>query len=254
VQLKAFVDVEGSGEGVTVVKGLGAAAGSIGVLVAGAESAEVRSVTLSTAQSAADSARMYMYVLQGAARLRDVTLLGTSDGGYSLIGADLISANDLILDRVKVVINGAQNETGVQLRGASESLHDVTIQMAPLTYGVGVNAVSGSTLEILGSSIVVTTNGYPTRAAVVTVGDTRIAASRLVATGAGQGVSVQAGGVVRVENSLVSGTQYAYLNQGGEVDVAYSRLDGPTVTDTNYGGTSRCLGTYGDALQPVTCQ
>jgi hypothetical protein len=253
LQLKSYVDVEGSGEGVTVVKGVGAVvSANIGVLVAGADNSEVRALTLQATQSAADTSRMYLYVLQGGARLRDVTVTGTSDGGYYLAGADLVSSV-LALDRVKVQLSGAQNVIGVQLRGVTETLRDVDVQVTALSYGVGLDGLQGATLDVVGSSFVVSSAGYPTRAFITSVADTRISASRLIATGSGQGLAASSA-VVHLDGSLVSGTQYAFLNQGAEVDVAYSRLGGPPFTDPGYGGTTRCLGTYNDSLQPVTCQ
>jgi hypothetical protein len=124
VVMKQFVDIEGSGEGVTYIRGLGGATATDGVL-RGIDNAEVRFLTVQADAGGTHCTAMYNGA--DAPTITHVTLHG-SNCSLENIGLynDLISAPTMVHVTGKANSSGSTTNYGIANRDSSPPMYSVT--------------------------------------------------------------------------------------------------------------------------------
>jgi hypothetical protein len=280
--MKSYVDVEGSGQGVTVIRGQGTTGGGFRhVVFAAAAPSELRSLTIEGIGSAPITQGEYLTLvsnydganyLPGASSLRDLTLVGDGRGlAAGVFGVLYAVASDVVLQDVKIRVSGTQGPGGVTV-GASAwewtgpgeaprvTLRGLDVRLAGGISPEGVN-LSGAFVAELRDSSVRVSGGSSLNVGVRTTNiTTRITNSTIETEGAG-GQAVQAsaeglpGRATYVDHSSLSSTNggYSTLRGSGGIKVfaAYTKVVGPLVNSEN---ARTCLGLYNENYQPVSCQ
>lgn len=256
VAVPAYIDIEGSGRGVTVIRGSGTGAYHGGYHVIDTQSpVEVRDLTVENYGVYGDHRGII-----GASRIRNVQVNMVPVGSLSLSGSAInADVGEVELIDVKVNFdfshqtgNPVNNLSGVKLTGSGGtallSNVIVNIPVGQVNSGIGLEIPIGSgacTVKIKNSEISGADTGLRAYYSSVFVSDSTIEAKRSY----GSGVVTGTGSTIHIDHSSVSGSQYSVGHFLGTTYVAYSKMSGPT------GGTApiTCIGNYDDTYNPVTC-
>jgi len=130
---KAWVDVEGSGEQVTVLTGSGART----VMMSAAGQIEMRALTVRATGAAHSTA---IFIELGPVSLRQLTVLVDPNGNFSATGINSEFTADVRMHDVQVraVATGSANATGIQLEHAS-NLEAVEVEAEGGNKAVGIS-------------------------------------------------------------------------------------------------------------------
>ncbi len=225
--MKPYVDIEGSGEGVTKITAVGSASSNAGTVV-GASNAEIRLLTVaSTVNNPYSTA---FFVPYGTSpKLTHVTLLSTP-GFTGSIGMYSVGTPTL----TDVTVNLPAGGQGIQLSGG-ELLQRVNVTVAPGFYNNGIEVFSPF--------------GSPYTPPPTTIIDSTIKA--------GLGISVGSISTVIVKNSTIVSSSDTINNDGGNVSIANSQLVGSVLSIP--GGPTyalNCVGDYNGSYSPLnsSCQ
>jgi hypothetical protein len=273
--MKPYVDIEGSGQGSTIIQGPGngdtsyltgiiktassaelrdlqvvsagsGQASSIGIFVPPGANTSIRDVTV-TAGSA--NYNWGIRSLAASPSIQDVTLNVLSSSTYQSVGIGTTgsSANPILKDTVITISGTGSYAYGIYSDGIStpRELRDLEITLGgsnSSNYGIYVDSYGSSQTFLLTNSIVTVSGGTFNFGLVFyggTFGIFNVKASVLTTTGTNSyGIFASSSNVVSVTESEVSGTN-AIQASGTIVKAGASRLAG-TVT----GGTLICTGAY----------
>jgi hypothetical protein len=264
--LKPFVDVEGSGEGVTVIRGA-----SSGAVIEGADDVEVRSLTVEHVPGGASSVA---FDLAGdATRLTRVTALAT--GGASAnhaitaagtgavftevtavaaapVGGSAIAiyiTGDAVLRRVTAKAQGGASSSAIVATAGSSLAEDVTATASSATFLRGVSLETGASATLRRVDAFASTGLAGATAIGLSLldGNVTVDGGSYVATAQtsyGLLCSQLAGShTARIRNSRIAGVAHSVKADAGyEVFVGDSLMGGGAV-DPN-GGSITCFGAY----------
>jgi hypothetical protein len=240
LQMRQYIDIEGSGENVTVIKGNidSATAG----VVNGATLAELRSLTVTHTGGGSNAVAIYNRNSSPALTNLKVNASGSSNnyGIYNL--ASGLGQASSIMTKIAVNVSGGAgsfnygvyNDGTDAIPGASPTMtsvsiliHGVLFSPPTSTYGVYNNDISSLVMTNVTASAYDGTNNY--------------------------GVFNATAGTVEIRHSVISGTTNTIRNGSGVTTyVALSQLDGGPVSNA---GTLRCAGVYDEnyLLQVTAC-
>jgi hypothetical protein len=274
--MKSYVDLEGSGELVTVIRGNGSASGGVTLQVAA--NSELRYASVINPGGVTNAIAVTMV---GPSRLQHVTAsaFGASNTSIAIAmnNGTLrdVTATALATGVVNrgIVVGGQALLENVIAEGSGASSTNRGIEISsPLTESLGVfaSAMGGIFAEAIyvsssASASFRAVNAYAQGGSSVNKGmyivssGVKIASSSLTAAGpagATFGISMDSGSTVRVDSSLVAGNNATIsLLDANTVLVGASRLDGGPVFLFGSGGVAKCAGVYDESFNffSTTC-
>jgi hypothetical protein len=158
--MKPYVDIEGSGQQSTIIRGLGNDSGFLTAVVLGASRAELRGLQV---QSSGSGYAYSIAVLlnQASTSLRDVTL--TSSSATSTWGLRILSANANI-QNVTITVAGGTATYGISNTGGTASspvIRRAVINVSGASSGYGIYSDQNASPRIRDVEITVSSNtGY----------------------------------------------------------------------------------------------
>jgi hypothetical protein len=213
LDMQSFVDVEGSGEGVTTITSSNPFSGT----VVGAANSELRSLTVK--HTGGPNGATAILDFANDFRVRHVTAAASGEGpinyGVNILGTAMLS-------QVTATASGASaRNTGVEIRGTA-TLDQVTATgsggSGDGSRGVEIGNSSADATAVL-SQVTATASGGPFSYGVLNAGSTQI------------------------HNSRISGDTATLGNNAGTMRVGASHLSGPPSTKSS-GSTLICAGVY----------
>jgi len=254
ISMKEFVDIEGSGENMTVIK-----TGRHGGVLIGANNAEVRSVTIMNTGPGLQPSGIYNWNVSpkisnitvisyggsqnfgiinsgnSAPVITNVTVLvETTDSSSSGIGIYMDNSSPAI-DNSTVNVYGSigTNNIGLMIRSSSPSVSNVSVNV------LGSTSVRNEAIEVVDST---TTYSNPLLTNVT-----------IEATGSASnyGIWSTTMGVITINRSTISGEPYSlFVYYRSTFKIGSSQLLG--LID-NGGGIMQCYGVYDENYAQVTC-
>jgi hypothetical protein len=246
--MRAYVDIEGSGEGITTVtSSLSTGSGTI----VGTDNSELRYVTVKNRGGGDGPQVAALFSESKSPRYTHVTAIAS---GGTENNAIHISNGAPVLSYVTAIASGGSRSTGVANFGGLLTASNSTFSAADAantnlgvlsTFGGTVRAAS-STISASGGVIAV---GLRTNNGTHTVANVTVAASGATESyGMYNGWRVAAP-VVNAHQSRISGGTYSIYSIGGTIQVGASQLAGPVGT-LNIGFV-RCAASYDATFNPL---
>lgn len=243
--MKPYVDIEGSGEGVTTITS--ADASGAGTVV-GADNSELRYLTVRNNGSGQQSVAIFTQTT--SPRLTHVTAISSgSSENYGLH----ISNGSAVLTNVTVRASGGVTAIALanlggatSASGSSFSASDSTgLVAAILTASGGAMKLQSSTLTASGGSIAMGLRAYNSSQMLTNV--------TVSASGSGESYGINSGWKtqtpsVQVHQSRVSGQTNSVFTVGGFVRLGASQLSGPV--EALNAGTIACAASYDSNFNP----
>jgi hypothetical protein len=283
--MKPYVDIEGSGQQSTIIRGWGNNSGFLTAVVLGANSAELRNLEVLSV------GRGYPYSIavllnQVNTSVRDVTLIssgatGTSSWGLRNLGANSTVQNVTInviggtygygisntgaassapvIRRAVISVSGATSGYGIYSdENASPRIRDAEITVnAANGYGIQYNYgsfLSGASLEVSNARINVTAStGEATGIDLVANDTVTVSHTNITATstqGYGSGLRANTyyfSGVFLADHCDVMGSTYSVSAPTQIVRAGASKLDGPASI-----GTPTCAASFNGSYTPLS--
>lgn len=247
LQIKPYVDVQGSGQGQTVLRSAGGSTIGSGATVEVQDRSEVRDLSIENSGGGDFAVGVYA---AGHGVLRDITVQvsGAADDGYGVI---VPSCDSILIDGVTAEASANTNTSaGVSFLSCTTArISNSTV--SGLDGGASNFGVQSGATETLITNVSATADGTGSASALATDrSDTTVRDSRLTATSSGsvsRGINIFDGGTgsvlytVEVHGSRVSG-QSAAVHTGTETDALFgaSQLDG----GVSGVGNKTCAGVY----------
>jgi hypothetical protein len=284
--MKPYVDIEGSGQGSTVVSGEANNDSTYQTgIIATANAAELRNLQVVSQGKASQASALGIFVPAGAASsIRDVTVV--AGGATANYGIRNLSSSPLIQNVTIAIASAGTASYGIANSGSaaptikhavigitgSESYAygiyndgtavpaemrdlEITVSSAYIAFGLyAYSSGNNETFLMTGSTMVASGTGASFGAwfsggkgTVLNLKTSYIKAT----TGISYGVFITNTYGVSVNHCEVTGTAYSILSQGGIVDVGASRIAGPVA-----GGSVACAAAYNPNYVPLNsaCQ
>jgi hypothetical protein len=250
VEMKDFVDVEGSGQDITAIEcacadRFGEKAGA--VIYAGAINAELRNITINNTGGTGGSGSWHAFgiytenVVDGSFSMRDMTVTSTRTNGgigyaigvhnensaYTMDNVTIIADNDfMIMSNQDPAAYGIHNagDTG----NVTATLNNVTVIAKNNKYNGGLRHTEASTVVVTNSTISTSGPGGSTNTAVL---------------------GLYEGSEIIIQNSSITGTTDSIKSDDAVAKIANTKLDG-LVTAKN-GGTLACSGAYNNDFETL---
>ena len=241
VQMKPYVDIEGSGENTTKI--IGNMDSSISGVVVGASNSEIRFLTLKNEGGSGNAIGMYISgtspqitnitaivtgvnntnrgidIRNSLSRLTNVTI--TTENAYNNHGI-YNEFSSLAMTNVIVNVTGGNNDYGILNYSAAPVMNNVLVNVNPSVFGYGIH-IEGNIGPVM----------------------------RNVVINAPIGIFAIATGIINIDNSIITGTSYSLRNATGTTTyVGNTKLDG-TIFNA---GVLKCIGVYNGTYDPITCQ
>jgi len=251
LNLKSFVDIEGSGEGVTKISMADALIGF--VRTAGVTNAELRNLTFETigmSQPIMGGKWAYLKIIEGdttgSLKLSHVTLSAVAANWYQpmliIYGPEKLSVSDCTF-----IATGGYGATAIWW-GKELAVNNSTITFN--SYGaVALQgawdklAINNSTVSVVGNAVANPLWGGSM------IPNNLMAGIYLLGNG-GQTLTIT-GSTIRALAGNTNYTTYSILSQGNVPlypKVAHTQLDGAI-----FGNDLKCIGTYDANFEPITC-
>jgi hypothetical protein len=244
VEMKSYVDIEGSGRNVTIIKGSGVA----GVVV-GADSSDLRSLCI-LAERAAGSGNLWgIYINEDDMRITDVSI--EVKGGTDSRGIHINYLSTPVIQNVKIYAEKASNTvTGISVVNSFPHIRYVDIdahQAGSKSYGI--SSTGDSWVKLMSVNVDSDTYGLENRtASVIYMTDCYIESNSYGVLNSGD---PYAGGKVEIDRSTVIGTLSSVRNDNALVSffVGGSKIVGPA------GNNVTCINVYNGNYSAVdeTC-
>jgi YVTN family beta-propeller protein len=214
VNMQPYIDIEGSGENVTVIQG-----NKDGAIINGANNSELRFLTVR--HTGGTTTAMAIYNINASPRITNVTAIvsGATDWSYCIEN----SGASPVMSNVTITASASGSAWSVGISNISSS--------APLISNVFMN-VSGSSTHVFGFH---NTASSPTiRNSIINI---------TAPAGAGIGVASYPSGTVTISESAIQGAMNSTINsqEGVTTLVANTQLNGGMVSGT---GVFHCVGAY----------
>lgn len=241
--MQQYVDIEGSGENVTILAG-SASSGTRSTcgMVFGASNAEIRFLTIRNTGTGLYRAAM---VNDGGAspRVTNVTLIASGGGMSSEAHGVYNYTSSPTMNNVTATASGATYNYGVHNYSSSPTMINVAATASgSFSYGVYNNNPSSPTMN----NVTATASGTSYSYGVYNYGSTPTM-SNITATASGASTSIGiynngGSGTVTIDHSRVRGSSYTiYLDGTITTRVGSSKLDGPVSFGNN---NLTCVGAY----------
>jgi len=259
LNMKSYVDIEGSGQRATIIQGPGAADFSIAVVNADASS-ELRDLQVKSTCGATDAVAVPILISTTNTNVSRVTVTASGPSSCSLWGLRLVDMTGEIND-VTVELSGGGIGQGITLKAfAAPKIHRAHITVtSPSNTGYGFLAtesssfpeieearveVSGGTAgfgfwqdntaftasEIRGSTFIVSTPSGTAKGVYFRGSSLRISRSTIRASGAtSYGIDSSGTTLAAIDNSEIAGATATVT--GGGINIGGSKLDGGAATE-----------------------
>jgi pectin methylesterase-like acyl-CoA thioesterase len=232
LSLKSFVDIEGSGEGVTKITGAGL---SLSAAVVAADStttnAEIRNITIESVGPGSMSVALRN---TGSISLSHVSIKA-SGGTGGIFAINTGGVNALItLSNVTVTVPDGSYVYGIYGSGKIV-ISDSTISTTANTLSAGISLTGSSILEMSNTAITAFS------------GDWSMGIKSLDSQATVKGSTIKS--LSRYNYSVVS---YSIYTENSPIKIAYTQLVGDYFESLTPGAVT-CLGVYDANLGPVTC-
>jgi hypothetical protein len=271
LEMKPYVDIEGSGQEATVIEGDGNEESSMTAIVQGADFAELRGLQVKSVGVSPQDFSVGIALDDADTTIRNVTV--KSSGAGSNWGIRMVESSPLI-EEVNIEVTGAGYNYGLVTDVGSEAivrrsvikvedtgtsgtkngiymedggfpkeLTDVEIIVKGGTTGTGIDVGFGTgtpTITIRNSKIVVSGSSTATYGINNALAGFQIFASHIEAIGSNSIGLDDAGGAVRVMSSTVSGEVYTVLS-------AYAEI-GSTFLNGGAAVAATCAGVYDESF------
>jgi len=227
--MKPYVDIEGSGQQSTIVRGNGNNTGNTTAVLTGAFPAELRNLeVVSVGQGFTNSIPVLLN--QNATSLRDVTLV--SSNATTTWGIRCVSA-DPTIQNVNIVVIGGTTSYGIAVTGTgglAPTIRRAVINLSGAVTGYGIHAAQSALPVIRDADIFVsggTASGIAYTGTLATapleVTNTKIFATST--TGTGVGIDLSTNQVVVVTHSNIVGSSIGLRNSSGQSFVGTFEVD-----------------------------
>jgi hypothetical protein len=259
VELKSYVDVEGSGQGTTTITCACGGNGFDGLSAAvsvGAITAEIRHLTInntgpSTGTSTYSIGVYTNAVTNGSFSMNNVT--ATATGSTNNYGVANQSSSSPSMNNVTATATGGTNSSGVVNQSSSSpSMNNVTATATGGTYNYGVANQSSSSPSMNNVTATATATGNANYGVFNDSSSPSMNNVTATATGGTTSYGVYSYGVYNssaspsIRNSSITGTPYSIRNSGSTAKVADTVLGGAV------GGVGfTCVGVYTTAFTPL---
>jgi len=238
LQMKEYVDIQGSGENVTKIKGTidGISSG----VLAGADNAEVRFLTVRHAGGGATDA-IAIFNSYASPKITNVT--ATSSGGTTAIGVYNIDSSSPEMTNVTATAPGGTHNYGVVNISCSPTMRNVTATASGGLKNCGVsNITSSPTMR----NVTTTASGGTTNYGVLNDNSSSPKMINVVATGKNgtnnYGVATENSSTCKIDHSFLRGSTSTVITVSGATTyIGNTRLNGGAVSGS---GTNKCAGVY----------
>lgn len=245
--MRPFVDVEGSGQGITTItSALGSGSGT----VVGANNSELRQLTVKNTGESGQQV-VAIFTESTSPRLSHVTAMAS--GGAENYGIHT-SNGSVALNYVTAVATGGAQAFGVINFNSVMTVTNSAFSGADAA-GVNYGVVSTAGGQLRMNSSTVTASGGAIAIGVRTYNSSHTLADMTIsATGGTQSTGIYNGQksslpTVNVLQSRVTGTTNSIFSIGGAIKVGASQLTGPAGTFDI--GTVLCVSSFGGAYNPL---
>jgi len=247
VTMKAYVTIEGAGQGATIFHWTGGSSPSASATLTGADYAVMRDFNVES-DGTGQNYGVAIYNSSASPTMTNVTATASNgnDANYGVYNGN----SSPTMENVTVTVpGGGTGNYGVYNYSSSPTMDNVTTTASGGTYSYGVvNFLSSSptmnnvTAKATGAST--SSNGvYNYNSSSPTM--TNVTATASGGSGENYGVYNYSSSP-RIRNSILTGTTGSVYSDGGG-DLAYSELVGPVTTGLT------CIGNYDASLAAVTC-
>lgn len=236
-EVPAFVDLEGSGTGSTIISGSGS-------MVVFFRSSEIRALTIESMSTLPSMAVQLNGYGTGSARISDLNIrvLGSTAGLYST-GASLAMRN------VTMDIDAAGGYGhGIIVDYGQVELQDVHITIVNATDGA--QGIQGPSVLLRESSVSVTCNTYQSYCRGVVGNDATVLGSD-IRVNFGAAITDQGNGGIRVAHSRLEGPVTIWSDRTARI--SFSELVGGFILVHPEAPGMRCFGVHDENLTPVSC-
>lgn len=255
LMMKPFVDLEGSGQGVTsLVMSESPGPNPYFLLVA---DSEVRSLTV----RAVDRNGMFSDTRGGVTRLTDVTIHRSASGAnptFTVAGVGFTM--DAVLTRVTILVDAAPSHYGDLYAISSSYEHTVTLRDCDVIARAALGTARGlqtGWFDVVSSRVIVSsaaTTSYGSSYGIIWA-DAKVSGSRVEVTapkpvGVIESSIEIAGSEVVARSSSGSGEAFRIID-GRSLWAAHTKVDGAVVKVGT--GVTRCVGLYDATYAPVSC-
>lgn len=282
VQMKPWVDIEGSGEIQSCIQGIGNGPGDITRgIVMGADNAELRLVSVTATPNPEGGVQIPISIILTSPSIRNVTVVVNS--GVICDGIAIGSGSPTIhevtirvacsnanrgmfiygtlvatptIERSKIVARNGSTNYGIEIRDLTipALLRDLKVEAAngDTNYGIYYDPLV-STLITIVNSLIEAKTGSGTKYGVYMTGispQVTLEQSQVKTLGGGTKTAIRSVGTLDVRNSILIGTANTIFNGGGTVRVGSSHLNGGAVF-----GVATCAAVYDEnyAFFASTC-
>jgi len=270
LQMKPYVDLEGSGQGVTLIKGAGQSGPSIttGVIVL-TDTAEIRNLSVESYGSNPYAVAIFNPTPNlGAVGVWPTTLRNVTVNAYDAITSNIGVWNEGVLEIYDSSIYADGSTTsgyapadaeGIVSVGTSSGLeiHNSYVSVsvdANGKFGYGLD-LSSSYADVYDSQIWADTYGNATSQGIHSF-DSVLSLRNTTVGGAGSryGVWFQSTGpTLSVDASKLEGSVYSLYQDGGAAKIGASQLAGPITNTVTGGGSLTCIYVYDGNYAAASC-
>ncbi|MBI4710657.1 MAG: hypothetical protein HY806_06020 [Nitrospirae bacterium] len=247
VQMKEYVDIEGSGE--TVTKITGNINSAYSGVVNGASNAEIRSLTVeSTGGGGTDPVVIAINNDHASTKITDITV--TNSGGSITYGVYITNASPImtnvtinvfgvdnnrgiynqnfsspVMTNVKITASGGVNNAGIyNYQFCSPTMTNVTINVSGASWNYGVVDWASSSTVMTNSTVTVSGNNS-------------------------YGIYGQYTYSTKIDHSVITASTRTIANDSSSTTlIGNTKLDGGTIL-----GAVKCVGVYDGNYNPLTC-
>jgi hypothetical protein len=245
--MRPYVDIEGSGEGITTItSALGSGSGT----VVAANNSELRYLTVKNTGEAGQQV-VAIFSETASPRLNHVT--ATASGGAENYGIHT-SNGTVSLKHVTAVATGGAQTFGVINFNSVMNVSDSVFSGAEAAVNYGIVSTAGGSLRMNGSTV--TAAGGTIAIGVRTYNGTHTLADMTISStgGSTESVGIYNGQksslpTVNLLQSRVTGTTHSIYSIGGAIKVGASQLTGPAGTFDI--GTIACVMSFNGSYNPV---
>ena len=249
VQMKPYVDVEGSGINITKINGNVTSPNGTSGLINGASNSEIRLLTVQNTATVGTVIGIRNF--GGAFQINNMSIIAS--GGVITIGIIVDNNTNAIIKNTAVTADGTGSVQSISIYYSSATLTDVQVTTANGFNSFGIDNLS-STTQMENVTVTATggnfATGVQTRESSAT---TIMTNSSVTASNASQsyGISDWFGSNTKIDRSSIAGSTNAINIYGNSTtDVAYTKVEGGIV---NNSATLRCIGLYDGGYNPYTC-
>jgi hypothetical protein len=249
LQMKAYVDVEGSGENTTIITGH-IDSDTSGV-VRGASNAEIRFLTVRNTGGGTHA--MAIYNLSASPKMTNVTAFAS--GGLNNRVVSNTDSSSPVMTNVTVSASGGTTTIGVyNISSSSPTMTNVTVSASGATYSFGI--INDSSSSPVMTNVTASASGGTDSCGVYNYSSSPTMMNVALSASEGTsnyGVYNSVGGTITINNSVITGSTYTIRNgTGATTRVGNTKLAGGSVSNS---GTLTCAGVYDEnyTFYPSTC-